>query len=306
MGEPVTANALVQRIQSGATIVGELDRPIHGVAPLNPGCRHALSFCDPESPTGRLHTSESSVVVVSSHVSQKVDVTRTLIVVDDPRAWFLSAVDELFPEAAHPPEPAPGVDTHADVHANARISPSAAIGTDVHIGSGTRVGAGAVIYSGVIVGTNCVIGPGAIIGWVGLAYHEDRQGSLRFVPHLGTVRIGDWVDVGAHVCVCRGILSDTIIGNRVKIGSLVYIGHGTVIENRVWISASTAIAGHSRIGEGGLIGIGSTMVDNVTMEPDVLIAAGSVVTRDAQAGAKLAGVPANPHPKLRRFGPTPR
>jgi carbonic anhydrase/acetyltransferase-like protein (isoleucine patch superfamily) len=78
-----------------------------------------------------------------------------------------------------------------------------------------------------------------------------------------------------------------------------------VIEDNVWISAATAVAGHSRIGERELIGIGATFVDNVATGPGILVGAGGVLTRNAQAGDKLVGVPARTVATL-RLGPTPR
>jgi UDP-3-O-[3-hydroxymyristoyl] glucosamine N-acyltransferase len=304
--EPVAVNALVARISQGPSIAGTGSRVIRGIAPLTPGHEGALSFCDPGGPAERVGTSRSAVIVAASGADLRPTAGQTLILVEDPRAWFIQAVEALLPAVGRPPETRVGVHPRASVHPDAQISASAAIGDDVRIGAGTRVGPGAVIYAGCTVGSNCCIGPGTVIGWVGLAYHEDRHGHRLFFPHLGGVRIGDWVDIGANCCVCQGILSDTTVGDQVKIGSLVYVGHGVVIDDKVWISASTAIAGHSRIGEGGLVGIGSIFVDNVTTGPGVLVGAGSVLTRNAQAGDKLVGVPARHVRTLRRFGPTPR
>ncbi len=302
----LTADVLVAKVPGDARILGKRDRPVRGIAPLDPGRDDALSFCDAGASVERIVASRSAVVIAARSVDPPALDGRTLIVVEDPRTWFIDAVAALLPGVGRPHEPAVGIHPHADVHPDARIADSACIGECVQIGAGTRVGPGVVIYAGTIIGAHCVIGPGTVIGWVGLAYHEDRQGVRRFFPHLAGVRIGDWVDIGANACVCQGILSDTIIGNQVKIGSLVYMGHGAVIEDKVWISAATSIAGHAHIGERGLIGIGTTIIDNVTTAPDVLVGAGSVVTRNAQPGEKLAGVPAQPKPALRRFGPTPR
>lgn len=118
--------------------------------------------------------------------------------------------------------------------------------------------------------------------------------------------IGDRVDVGAQACVCRGMLSHTEIGDDVEIGSLVYVSHGVVIGVRSWLSAGTAVAGHARIADAGLLGIGSVVVDNVNLDAGVLVGGGSVVVRHAAAGEKLVGVPAHAVPAMRRFGPTPR
>ena len=75
------------------------------------------------------------------------------------------------------------------------------------------------------------------------------------------------------------MLSDTVIGNQVKIGSLVYIGHGGVVEANAWLSAATAIAGHSRVDAQALVGIGTVIVDNVSVGARAVLGAGSVVTR---------------------------
>ena len=212
----------------------------------------------------------------------------------------------LLPGAARPREPRPGVDPGARVDATAEVSPLAAVGAGVSIGPGTRVGPGAVIYEDCTIGAQCVIGPNAVIGWVGLAYHDCRDGRRLFFPHLGRVRIGDRVDVGANACVCRGMLSDTIIGDQAKLGSLVYIGHGGVVEANAWLSAATAIAGHSSVEAQALVGIGTVVVDNVTIGARALLGAGSVVTKDVAPGDTQVGAPARTVPKARRFGPTPR
>jgi UDP-3-O-[3-hydroxymyristoyl] glucosamine N-acyltransferase len=102
------------------------------------------------------------------------------------------------------------------------------------------------------------------------------------------------------------MLSHTTIGDDAKIGALVYVSHGVVIEARAWLSAGTAVAGHARIAAGALLGIGSVVIDNVSLGAGVLVGGGSVVTKRAEAGTKLHGVPAHPVPTMRRFGPTPR
>ena len=165
---------------------------------------------------------------------------------------------------------------------------------------------GAIVYADCEIGSDCVIGPNAVVGWVGLSYHDRRNGERLFFPHLAGVRIGDRVDVGAQACICRGMLSHTTIGADAKIGSLVYVSHGVDVGARAWLSAGTAIAGHATIGAGALLGIGSVVVDNVELEPGVCSGGGSVVTRHARAGARLQGVPAHEVAAMRRFGPTPR
>jgi UDP-3-O-[3-hydroxymyristoyl] glucosamine N-acyltransferase len=300
----ISVRALVERLPGTVEIVGDPEREVQGLGALLPGHRGALTFCDAADAKDRLSSSQSSIIAVAAPSQPLPD--QTLLVVDDPRAWFIRAVAVLLPDSGQPREPSPGVHPSARVQADAVISESAAVGEGVSIGRGTRVGPGAVIYAGCTIGANCSIGPGAVIGWVGLAYHQGRDGRRAFFPHLGGVRIGDWVDIGANSCVCRGMLSDTTIGDDAKIGSLVYLSHGTTIGDGAWVSAAAAVAGHATVGANGVLGIGAIVIDNVTLEPGVVVGGGGVVTRSARTGEKLVGVPARHAPSLRRFGPTPR
>ena len=300
----ISVRMLVDRVAPGATILGDPARQVDGVGALLPGHPRTLTFCDAADAQRRLALSAASVVAVAAPLQPAPE--QTLIIVADPRAWFIHAVDALLPGSARPREPAVGAHASASVHADAEVSPSAAIGERVVIGPGTRVGPGAVIYADCTIGANCCIGPGAVIGWVGLAYHQDIDGRRAFFPHLGGVRIGDWVDIGAHSCICRGMLSDTTVGDSAKVGSLVYLSHGTTVGDHAWVSASAAVAGHASIGANAVLGIGAVVIDNVALESGVIVGGGGVVTRAAKAGEKLVGVPARHAPALRAFGPTPR
>jgi UDP-3-O-[3-hydroxymyristoyl] glucosamine N-acyltransferase len=304
LDQPISVHALVERMARAATILGDPARQVSGLGALLPGHPRTLTFCDASDAQRRVAQSAASVIAVAAPLQPAPE--QTLIVVDDPRAWFIDAVEVLLPGSARPREPEVGVHASASVHAEAEISPAAAVGERVVIGPGTRVGPGAVIYSDCTIGANCCIGPGAVIGWVGLAYHQAKDGRRAFFPHLGGVRIGDWVDIGAHSCVCRGMLSDTTIGDTAKVGSLVYLSHGTTVASHAWISASAAVAGHASIGANAVLGIGAVVIDNVALESGVIVGGGGVVTRDAKAGEKLVGVPARHAPALRAFGPTPR
>jgi UDP-3-O-[3-hydroxymyristoyl] glucosamine N-acyltransferase len=300
----ISARALVTCIAGKARSVGDPDRPVQGLGALSPGQANTLAFCDATDAQDRLAASNASVIAVSAALKPAKE--QTLIIVDDPRAWFIRAVDFLLPGSGRPQEPEIGIHPRARIHADAQVSSAAAVGEGVSIGAGTRVGPGAVIFADCTIGANCCIGPGTVIGWVGLAYHQGKDGARAFFPHLGSVRIGDWVDIGANACICRGMLSDTTIGDSAKIGSLVYLSHGTTIGANAWVSASVAVAGHSTVGANGLLGIGAIVIDNITMEPGVIAGGGAVVTRAAMAGEKLVGVPARHSPTLRRFGLTPR
>jgi UDP-3-O-[3-hydroxymyristoyl] glucosamine N-acyltransferase len=303
--QPTTAGA-VGRLVPASRIDGDPERPIHAIGALASSGRDVLSFCDATDAADRLADTHAAVVIVPRGCAATPRRDQTLVAVDDVRAAFIDVVQALLPDSERPRDPPPGIDAGAHIAPDARVAATACIGANAVIGPRTRVAPGAVVYEDCEIGSDCVIGPNAVIGWVGLAYHDRRDGRRSFFPHLAGVRIGARVDVGAQACVCRGMLSHTTIGDDVKIGSLVYVSHGVRVEARAWLSAGTAIAGHARVAEGTLLGIGSVVVDNVDLEAGVLVGGGSVVTKHAPAGTKLYGVPAHPVPTMRRFGPTPR
>jgi UDP-3-O-[3-hydroxymyristoyl] glucosamine N-acyltransferase len=305
LSQPVTARALAERLPD-ASLIGNPDRRIRAIGALSSRAADVLAFCDAARADDRLAGSAAAVVIVPKSIGGRPNGETAFIAVDDVRSAFIDIVGFLLPGAARPLDPATGIDRHARVDESASVSPLASVGAQVRIGARTRVAPGAVIYDDSEIGDDCVIGPNAVIGWVGLAYHERADGRRSFFPHLAGVRIGGRVDIGAHTCVCRGMLSHTTIGDDVKIGSLVYVSHGVVVARRTWLSAGTAIAGHATIASEALLGIGAVVVDNVDLGAGVVVAGGSVVTRAATAGTKLQGVPAQPVAAMRRFGPTPR
>src|SRR5882672_5121977 len=302
LSRPVTAGEIGQRLQS-ASLIGDADRLIRAIGALSSDAPGVLAFCDAANASDRLQSTRATVIFVPSARPVLPGPEQTLIAVDDVRAAFIDAVCLLLPGADRPFDPAPGVDASARIDDSASVSPGACIGADVVIGPRSRVGPGVVIHADTQIGDDCVIGPGAVIGTVGLAYHDRKDGRRVFFPHLAGVRIGNRVDVGAHTCICRGMLSHTVIGDDVKIGSLVYVSHGVVIEARAWLSAGTAIAGHARIAADALLGIGSVVIDNVVIDAGARIGGGSVVTKHTQPGETLYGVPAHPVASMRRFGP---
>ena len=95
--QPVAVDAFVARLPGSATIVGAGGRRIRGIAPLSPGRNEGLSFCDPEGTPERVRGSRSSVVIVTSRADLQPRAEQTLIMVEDPRAWFIRAVEALLP-----------------------------------------------------------------------------------------------------------------------------------------------------------------------------------------------------------------
>ena len=96
------------------------------------------------------------------------------------------------------------------------------IGRDAEIGAGSVLHPGAVVSERCLVGRRCVLHPGAVVGADGFGYRARPDGpGLVKIPHLGDVRLGDEVELGANTCVDRAKFGSTRIGEGTKIDNLV-------------------------------------------------------------------------------------
>jgi UDP-3-O-[3-hydroxymyristoyl] glucosamine N-acyltransferase len=91
------------------------------------------------------------------------------------------------------------------------------------------------------------------------------------IPQLGTVRIGNDVEIGANTTIDRGTLQDTVIEDGVKLDNLIQIAHNVRIGAHTAIAALVGIAGSTKIGRhcviAGKVGIADQLeiCDHVTI-----------------------------------------
>jgi UDP-3-O-[3-hydroxymyristoyl] glucosamine N-acyltransferase len=122
-----------------------------------------------------------------------------------------------------------------------------------------------------------------VVGGDGFGIAWDGEAWIK-VPQLGSVEIGDDVEIGANTAIDRGAIENTVIESGVKLDNLIQIGHNvrigahTVIAGCTGISGSTTIgprcmiagqvgiAGHLEIAGGTLI-TGKTLVSHSIREP---------------------------------------
>ncbi len=128
------------------------------------------------------------------------------------------------------------------------------------------------IYDCVTMGKNCNIKPGAVLGGAGFGFEKDKNGNRFRFPQIGSLIIGDNVEVGSNTCIDRGALSDTIIGNHTKINNLCHIAHNNVIGNNVEIGANCVLIGEIKVGDNSIIAAGSVVIKDV---PENVVVAGN-------------------------------
>ena len=148
---------------------------------------------------------------------------------------------------------------------NVVIEEDVVIGHRCQIGSGTTIGArtvigdecstsaNVVIDKDVTLGDRVKIHSGAVIGADGFGYAFDGEKSIK-IFQLGSVRIGDYVEIGAQTTIDRGALDDTVICDGVKIDNQVQIGHNCNIGKHTIICGCVGLAGSVTLGAYCVIG----------------------------------------------------
>lgn len=188
------------------------------------------------------------------------------------------------------------VDPFAVIEDDAKIGCGSNIGANSFIGKGAQIGCNVTIHPGAkvldrcIVGDNSIIHSGAVIGSDGFGYRVMKTG-LRKVPHIGIVRIGRFVEIGANTCIDRSEFDETVIGDGVKMDNNVHIAHNVKVGPGTAILAHTGIAGSAVIGAGCQIGGLVAIRDHIVIGNYVKIVSKSAVMKNVSDGEVICGIP---------------
>lgn len=180
------------------------------------------------------------------------------------------------------------------VHPSVRLGQHVVLGRGVKIGEGSVVNHHVVIGDEVVIGNRCVIKSGAVIGEEGFGFERDSHGHALRLPHLGSVRIGDDVEVGSLTTVCRGTLGDTVLRDGCKIDDHVHIAHNVDIGEDAFVIACAEVSGGVKIGPRAWIAPNAALLNQLTIGADAVVGLGAVVVKSVPDGAVVAGNPAKP------------
>lgn len=183
------------------------------------------------------------------------------------------------------------VEEGARVAADAFVGPCCVISAGASVGIGSRLVANVTVGRRVQVGRRALLHPGVVLGADGFGIAND-DGVWVKVPQLGSVRIGDDVEIGANTTVDRGALGDTVLEDGVKLDNQVQIAHNVVVGAHTAVAGCVAIAGSARIGRRCMIGGGAAIAGHLEIADDVYLTATSAVASSiAQAGVYSSGMP---------------
>ncbi len=184
------------------------------------------------------------------------------------------------------------VGREARIGAGSRIEPLSYVGARARVGSGCRVGPGATLLDGCSLGAGGVLGPGAVVGAAGFGFYREPGAGWRRIRSLGTVELGDGVELGAGSCVDRGTLGATRVGPGSKIDNLVQLAHNVSVGEGALICAQAGIAGSAALGDGCVLGGQAGVGDHRRVGARARVGGQAGVVHDVPADAEVAGTPA--------------
>jgi len=315
---PHTTQSIAELV--AGDLVGSGDVAIDGLEEISLAQPGQLTFIGSEQYAGKWAGSNASAALISRDIATDLEPGdgRALIRVDNADLAMAKVLEAFAPPT---PLPAKGVDPSAIVATSATLGEGVRIGPNCIIKPGATIGDGTVLHAGVTVfddahvgshcelwtgtvvrerctlGDRCIVHANAVIGADGFGYRPDMSGptpKLVKIPQIGTVRIGNDVEIGAGVTIDRAKFGATVLGDACKLDNQVQIAHNVVLGQMVIIAGCSAVAGSSTIGDGTMIGGLTCVSDHLTLGQGVKLAGGSACINDIPDGETWGGVPAKP------------
>jgi UDP-3-O-[3-hydroxymyristoyl] glucosamine N-acyltransferase len=293
-------------VRFGLELRGDPELRVSHVATLAQATEGSLSFLANSRYRRHLGRTRASAVVVTP---SDADACPVAALVDrNPYLAYARIATLMYPVA---PVTA-GVHPSAVVATTANVAPSAAIGpfcvveAGAILGERVQVGAGCTIlagvrigddtqlmprvtlYAGVTIGARCLLHSGAVIGADGFGFAADA-GTWFKVPQVGSVQIGDDVEIGANTTIDRGAIGDTIVENGAILDNQIQVGHNVVIGAHTAIAACTGISGSTTIGQRCMIGGMVGFAGHLTIADDVTVTGCSLVSASIRKSGSYGG-----------------
>lgn len=313
---PITLAELATRYN--CRLEGSGDTVVNRVATLGNATPDSISFLANPAYREQLKSTRAAAVILEEPMLADCPVAS--LVSDNPYAAFARIAGYLHPV----PAPTPGIDPSANVAADAVVSDSAEIGPLVAIGQGARIGDAVVVGAGSVIGANaaigagsrlapnvtlldsvsigerCVLYSGVVVGSDGFGFAREK-GVWTKVPQVGSVVIGNDVEIGANSTIDRGTIEATTIEDGVKLDNLVQIAHNVRVGAHTIMAAMSGAAGSTKIGQRCMVSGGTVMINHLEICDDVMFLFRSVVTRSVtEPGVYGGSLPAEEAAQWRR------
>ena len=301
----------------GARVIGDAGAQVKWVKSVASADEQSLVFVEDSKFLEEALASKAAVIVAGEFAAE-AKANATLLIAAQPKLSFARAAALLHAnhEAQRGVHSTAVVDAsarlgkgvfvgpHAVVSANAVVGENSVVGANSFVGEGVKIGSDCVlkpnvtIYPGTTLGNRVILHAGVVLGSDGFGYVPDRTtGKYEKFPQIGTLTIGDDVEIGANSTIDRGALDGTVIEDGVKIDNLVHIAHNVRVGKNVVIAAQTGISGSAVIEQNVIVAGQVGIADHVTIEEGAILGAQCGVPSNKTIRGKgilFWGTPARP------------
>jgi UDP-3-O-[3-hydroxymyristoyl] glucosamine N-acyltransferase len=277
-------------------VEGDPDTPVNAVGTLDGAAPDEIAFLANPHYRPLLAETRAAAVILAPGDAANCPVPTLLHI--NPYYIYAKIAAFLLPEVRK----ASAISEHAFIDESAKLAEDVTIGAfsvieeDVRIGSRSLVGPGCTIGAGSSIGSDCqlvarvticrqvkignraMIQPGVVIGSDGFGFAKGEAGWTK-VPQLGSVVVGDDVEIGANTTIDRGSIEHTVIGDGVKLDNQIQVGHNVIIGEHTVIAGCVGISGSSLIGRRCMIAGQVGIAGHLEIADDVVVTGQTVVGR---------------------------
>lgn len=294
----------------GAEVVGDRNRKVEGIRPLDQAGPEHLSFL--HNPKYVDQAAQSSAGAILVHSAEDLP-GRDLLISKQPYLDVAKVLKIFHPRS----RPEPGVHPSAvvaddlDLGEEASVGPLVTLGRGVSIGDRTTIGAGCVIGNGVWIGEDailhprvvveggcrlghrCILQAGVVIGSDGYGF-ATVDGVHHKVPQVGIVVLEDDVEIQANTTIDRATMGETRIGRGTKVDNLVQLAHNVKLGEHCLIVSQAGISGSTKVGNHSVFAGQTGAAGHLELGDQTVLTARSAAMKSFPEGGVLAGYPARP------------
>lgn len=287
------------------------DCDIIGVNTLDAAGPHEISFLANPRYADKVATCSASAIIISADNAHSVPSHAAALVSENPyfdfgrTLAFFAKVQGSFT----------GISDRAFVHPDAVLGENCTVYPNVYIGPRAQIGAGAQLYAGcyigedckvgarsvlypnvtlmadVVVGEDCILHAGVVLGADGFGFVPTPMG-IQKIPQIGSVHIGNDVEIGANTTIDRAVMGITRVGDGTKIDNQVMLGHNVEVGKNCIIVSQVGVSGSTKIGNQVTIAGQTGIAGHLTIGDKVTIGPLSGVAQNVPEGKTVGGTPA--------------
>jgi|TARA_B100000749_G_scaffold98377_1_gene74998 UDP-3-O-[3-hydroxymyristoyl] glucosamine N-acyltransferase len=291
-------------------VSGDPDLKISGVSEIQNGKPGTITFLGNPLYGKYLDNTAASAVFVSKKTDLK---DHDGIIVTDPQLAMAKTLSVFYPDKKPPGiihpntfihhhakvgvdvtiDPGTVIESGAIIGDGSWIGPNVFIGANISMGTNCKIYANTVLYHDIVMGDKVIIHAGAVIGSDGYGFVNDSNRQVK-IPQVGSVLIGDNVEIGSNSTIDRATIGNTIIGDMCKLDNLVHIAHNVKIGRGCLITAQVGIAGSAEVGDFCTFAGQAGVVPHVRIGDNSIITGKSGVTKSLSGNEIYGGFPARP------------